>query len=202
MTDSVRLSASRISTAEKCSGFIGASMSTRCQILLILELQGSACHNIFEYLGKNRHKHHYDNILKEGSISGSRAVNKLVQIQAANQDPPVNSTEDLDMIDEFIVNGLKFDFYGDEITNPWKALSEETFDISIDSDGKQYHIYGFIDKLFLYDKGRKALIRDFKTSKKVYTGSELTDNLQNLIYCLAVKKCTQTAKSFKQSFFF
>jgi hypothetical protein len=203
MTDSVRLSASRISTAEKCSWVYWCKYVNKIPDSSNSgAARGSVCHNIFEYLGKNRHKHHYDNILKEGSISGSRAVNKLVHTQAANQDPPVNSIEDLDMIDEFIVNGLKFDFYGDEIKNPWKALSEETFDISIDSDGKRYHIYGFIDKLFLYDKGRKALIRDFKTSKKVYTGSELTDNLQNLIYCLAVKKMYPNCEELQTEFLF
>ena len=45
----------------------------------------------------------------------------------------------------------------------------------------------FIDKLFLYKKKRFAIIRDFKTSKEVFKGKDQTDNLQDLMYSLAVK---------------
>lgn len=166
MSDKVRLSASRISTAEKCSWVywckyknkIPDSSNTGAS-------RGSVCHNIFEYLGKERHNHHYHSILKAQSIKGSKAVSKLVELQASNQDPPVNSLEDLDLIDQFIVNGLNYDFYGADIESPFEAISEKTFDIDVHDGDKKYYIYGFIDKLFLYDKGKRAVIRDFKTSK-------------------------------------
>ena len=154
MSKKVRLSASRISTAKKCSWVywskyvnkIPDSSNTGAS-------RGSVCHNVFEYLGKDRHKKHYDRILEANKVEGSAAVDKLVKIQAANQDPPVDSEDELDLIDKFIVNGLSYDFYGDSKDAPSSAFSEQTFELEVNEDGKNYYIYGFIDKLFLYDKG-------------------------------------------------
>ena len=56
------------------------------------------------------------------------------------------------------------------IKKPTKAISEQEFNLEIKEDGKTYNIRGFIDKLFLYDRGKKALIRDFKTSKQLFKG--------------------------------
>ena len=92
------------------------------------------------------------------------------------------------MVNDMILNGLNYDFFGDESSKPSESISEKSFDISVDEDGKKYKIRGFIDKLFLYKKSGKALIRDFKTSKSVFKGKDLTDNLQDLMYSLAVKK--------------
>lgn len=199
----VRLSASRIGTVEKCSWVYwnkyvqgvpdgsneGAS-------------RGSVCHNVFEYLGKDRHQHHLENVLKYKSINGSEALSRLVKIQASKQNPPVNQDVNLDLMDDFIINGLSYDFYGDTEQKPKLAVSEKVFDLEVNEDGKKYHIYGFIDKLFLYDKGKRAVIRDFKTSKKVYAGKEITDNLQNLMYCLAVKKLYPDCKHLSTEFLF
>jgi hypothetical protein len=203
MSKKVRLSASRISTAKKCSWVywskyvnkIPDSSNTGAS-------RGSVCHNVFEYLGKDRHKKHYDRILEVNKVEGSAAVDKLVKIQAANQDPPVDSEDELDLIDKFIVNGLSYDFYGDSIDIPSSAFSEQTFELEVNEDGKNYYIYGFIDKLFLYDKGERAIVRDFKTSKKIYAGEEVTDNLQNLMYCLAVKKLYPNCKTIQTEFLF
>lgn len=203
MSKNVRLSASRVGTAKKCSWVywskyinkIPDSSNTGAS-------KGSVCHNVFEYLGKDRHKKHYNNILKDNSINGSKAVSKLVEIQASQQDPPVNSKDEMDMIDEFIVNGLRYDFYGNDGGDLSDSFSEQTFELEINEDGKNYYIYGFIDKLFLYDKGKRAVVRDFKTSKKVYAGSEVTDNLQNLMYCLAVKKLYPNCEDIATEFLF
>lgn len=203
MSEPTRLSASRIACAEKCSWVywckylnkIPDSSNTGAS-------RGSVCHNIFEYLGKERHRKHYNSILTANSIDGSKAVKKLVNIQSSQQDPPVDSPEELDLIDQFIVNGLSFDFYGDSEEKPFDAISEKVFELEVNEDDKKYYIYGFIDKLFLYDKGKKAVIRDFKTSKKVYVGSEVTDNLQNLIYCLAVSKLYPQCKDIRTEFLF
>ncbi|MDB4348293.1 PD-(D/E)XK nuclease family protein [bacterium] len=203
MSELTRLSASRISCAEKCSWVywskyrekVPDSSNTGAS-------RGSVCHNIFEFLGKNRHKKHWKNILKHNSIKGSKAVDKLVKIQASKQDPPVDSQVELDLIDEFIVNGLNFDFYGDSKEKTFDSISEKVFELKVNEKDKKYYIYGFIDKLFLYDKGKRAVIRDFKTSKKVYVGSEITDNLQNLIYCLAVSKLYPKCKDITTEFLF
>jgi hypothetical protein len=160
------------------------------------------CHNILEYLGKDRHKKHFDSVIKSGSTKSSKALSKLIKIQSSKQEPPVDGESDLDLIDKFIVNGLNYDFYGMGEGDPIESVSEKVFDLEIEEYGKSYHIYGFIDKLFLYDKGKKAIVRDFKTSKKVYVGSEITDNLQNLMYCLAVKKLYPECEEVRTEFLF
>ena len=203
MSKKVRLSASRIGTAKKCSWVYWSKYVNKIPDGSNTGAsRGSVCHNIFEYLGKDRHKKHFNDILKKGSISGSKAVSKLVSIQASQQDPPVDAKDELDMIDDFIVNGLRYDFYGEDPGNLSKSFSEQTFELEVNEDGKSYYIYGFIDKLFLYDKGKKAVVRDFKTSKKIFKGSEVTDNLQNLMYCLAVKKLYPNCKEIQTEFLF
>ena len=84
--------------------------------------------------------------------------------------------------------GLNFDFFGDTRILPDESISEQEFLLDVDEEGKRYKVLGFIDKLFLYKSAGAALIRDFKTSKSVFKGKDLTDNLQDLIYCLAVKR--------------
>lgn len=203
MSNEVRLSASRISTAQKCSWvYFNKYIEKVPDSSNSGAARGSVCHNIFEYLGKDRHKKHFDAITKGNSISSSKAVHKLVLSQASKQDPRVDNDEDLDLIDKFILNGLNYDFYGDTNQNPFESFSEKVFDLEVNDGDKYYHIYGFIDKLFLYDKGKKAVIRDFKTSKKVYQGAEVTDNLQNLIYCLAVSKLYPKCKNIQTEFLF
>ena len=88
---------------------------------------------------------------------------------------------------DMIFNGLSYDFFGKDLDKPTEEFSEKDFDI-VKSDGDiKYKIRGFIDKLFLYKKQKFALIRDFKTSKDVFKGKDATDNLQDLMYSLAVK---------------
>ena len=110
------------------------------------------------------------------------------QVKKEAEELSVNDKENLDLIDEMIVNGLRCDFFGDENEKPVTAESERFFDLTIDKPelGIRYAIRGYIDKLFVY-KDNSVIIRDFKSSKSVFKGKEITDNLQNLIYCLAVK---------------
>ena len=61
-----------------------------------------------------------------------------------------------------ITKGLFYDFFGGSKTSPTEAISEQKFDIHVKEDGKDYKIYGFIDKLFLYSQEQRAVIRDFK----------------------------------------
>ena len=99
----------------------------------------------------------------------------------------VDDQDNIDLMKEMIYNGLTYDFFGEDLGPPTKEYSEKDFDI-VKNDGKtQYKIRGFIDKLFLYKKQKFALIRDFKTSKDVFKGKDQTDNLQDLMYSLAVK---------------
>ena len=181
-----KLSASRIKVAQTCSWQYWARY--------VLKLpdksndgakRGSICHLVFECLGNPRHKNHYLKILKNKNIFASEAVRKLVMKHAIRE--KVDDQENVSLIKDMTLNGLRYDFFGKDETKPTKAISEKEFNIKIDEDGKKYAIRGFIDKLFLYKRKSLAIIRDFKSSKQVFKGKEITNNLQDLMYCLAVK---------------
>jgi hypothetical protein len=186
MKELTKLSASRIKTAQTCS------WTYWCNYKLKLpdsgndgSSRGTICHNIFELLG-TKHKKEFNKIIKDGTIWNTDIVAKQVKKEA--EDLSVNDAENLALIDEMIVNGLRCDFFGDTEDKPLKAKSEQFFDLEIEKEelGIRYAIRGYIDKLFVY-KDNSVIIRDFKSSKSVFKGKDITDNLQNLIYCLAVK---------------
>jgi len=183
----VILSASKIKTAQSCSWKYWTSYVLKLpQTSNDGASRGWICHLIYELLGEKKHSKHYKSIIKSGTVRASKAVSKLIDYHARKLD--VYDEENLELIDMMTVKGLLFDFFGKDRGTITKSISEHEFNMSIDEDGKKYKIRGFIDKLFLYDRGKKALIRDFKTSKQLFKGKEITDNLQNLMYCLAVKK--------------
>ena len=181
-----KLSASRIKVAQTCSWQYWAKY--------ILKLpdksndgakRGSICHLVFECLGNPRHKKHYTKILRSKNIFASEPVKRLVLKHARKEQ--VDDQENIDLIKDMTLNGLNYDFFGKENGKPTKSISEKEFNIEVDEDGKKYAIRGFIDKLFLYKKKSLAVIRDFKSSKQIFKGKEITNNLQDLMYSLAVK---------------
>ena len=99
----------------------------------------------------------------------------------------MDDNDNLKQIKDMTLSGLEYDFFGKDIATPTRSQSEEEFNINIDEKDKKYAIRGFIDKLFLYKKKKLAIIRDFKSSKQVFKGKEVTNNLQHLMYSLAVK---------------
>ena len=149
---------------------------------------------------RKKHKKHYNSIIKKGTIHASKPVARLALYHARKLE--VSDEENMELIDMMTTKALVFDFFGKERGNPTKSISEYEFNISVDKDGKSYKIRGFIDKLFLYDRGKNALIRDFKTSKQIFKGKEISDNLQNLMYCLAVKNDFSTVKDVEVEFVF
>jgi hypothetical protein len=184
--EKVFLSASRIKVVDQCGWVYW------CKYKLKLPdrsndgaSRGTICHAIFECLGNPRHKKHYDLIVNSKSSFASPSVARMISIYAKKLS--VNDPENLDLIDEMTVNGLLYDFFGRTEDDELEEYSEKSFSISVDEGDRKYNIRGFIDKLFLYKNKSSALIRDFKSSKAVFKGKEITDNLQDLMYCLAVK---------------
>ena len=90
-----------------------------------------------------------------------------------------------------------------QFEKPEEAESERFFDLEIDKPEKgiRYAVRGYIDKLFKY-KDNSVIIRDFKSSKQIFKGKELTDNLQDLLYTLAVKKLFPHFKKRQVEFLF
>ncbi len=182
----VYLSASRIKTAQQCS------WTYWCKYILKLPdrgndgaSKGTICHLLFEVLGVPRRKKYFDKIVKAGSIWCVPSIKRLVLAYANKLG--VNTEEHLEDIDNMVVNGLNFDFFGKEEGDLEEGFSEKAFNLSINNGELAYNIRGFIDKLFLY-KDKTAIIRDFKSSKQKFKGKEITDNMQDLMYCLAIKK--------------
>lgn len=183
-----RLSASRIKTAQSCTWIYW------CKYKLKLPdttndgaSRGTICHLILELLCLPKRKKYYNNIIKNNTIFCEPSVSRLVNIWAKRLN--VSDPDNIELIDSMTINGLQYDYFGKANGKPDKAFSEKDFHIIVDDKDKniKYRINGFIDKLFLYKKNKYAIIRDFKTSKKVFEGKEVDDNLQDLIYSLAVK---------------
>ena len=100
------------------------------------------------------------------------------------------------------LNGLMYDFFGNKYGTPTEVISEKDFEITVQEEDICYKIKGFIDKLFIYGDHGIVLIRDFKTNKKKYEGKEVTDNLQDYMYTLAIRKLYPHLKDIKMEFLF
>jgi hypothetical protein len=201
MTSLNTLSASKIKTLQTCT------WKYWCSYVLKLPQESNSgasrgwiSHLIFELLGEKKHYKKYKKIINSGTTYACPCTHRLIKYHAKKLD--VYNEQDMELIDCFIMRGLLYDFFGKDHKKPSKAISEQDFNLQIEEDGKLYSMRGFIDKLFIYDKGSHALIRDFKTSKQKFKGKEITDNLQNLMYCLAVKKLFPKVKTVDVEFLF
>lgn len=164
-------------------------------------LKGSIVHLVLECLGKKNHKKHYDLILDKGSVSASKAVKKLIHKHMVASNLYENESN-LDDVYDMAFRGLVYDFFGHKLGKPSETISEKEFEIEIKEEDIFYKVKGFIDRLFIYKNKGVILIRDFKTNKKIYEGKEVTDNLQDYIYTLAVKKLYPKYKNIKMEFVF
>lgn len=195
------LSASKIKTLKSCSWLYW------CKYHLKLPdktndgaLKGEIVHLIFECLGIDRHVNHYNTILKKKNVFASKAIKRLVlkHVKAKN----LNNPDHVEDIKEMIYKGLLYDFFGNKYGKPSSVISEKEFEIMVDEDDIKYKIKGYIDKLFIYENKSIVLIRDFKTNKKKYEGKEVTDNLQDNMYTLAIKKLYPELQNIKMEFLF
>ena len=201
MRELTPLSASRIKKAQSCSWSYWASY-----ILKVPDKsndgasRGWICHLIFELLGNPRHKDIYDELILKDDIFACEPIRRLVGYYARKLN--VNDKENLQLINDMTLAGLHFDFFGGARGEPDEAISEQEFNITVDESDKLYRLRGFIDKLFFYKDQKLAVIRDFKSSKAVFKGKELSDNLQDLLYTLAVKKLFPHYKKRQVEFLF
>lgn len=182
------LSASRIKTLQSCSWLYW------CKYKLNLPdpsndgaKRGTVCHFIFELLGKPGREKIHQFIIDNNDVFSHGAIKRLVLKHARQLE--VSDPENLESIRVMILNGLKYDFYGQANGLLSESFSEKDFEIirQDETAGISYKIKGFIDKLFLYKNENLAIIRDFKTSKEKFKGKEISDNLQDYMYNLAVR---------------
>lgn len=181
-----KLSASRIKTAQSCSWLY------HCKYKLKLPdtsndgaSRGTVCHNILELLAKKGRYRYYQQIVKARDVFVIPSIRRLILLYARSLD--VGDEENLELIKSMTLRGILYDFHGKSLGKPTHSFSEKHFQIDVNDGDKKYRINGFIDKLFLYNDSNIAVVRDFKTSKQVFKGKDRTDNLQDLMYSLAVK---------------
>ena len=182
MSDKKILSASRISTLQKCSWSYWCNYHLKIpQTINDGQVRGTVCHLIFECLLNKRHRHHFDKIMEVGNLSESSAILRLIEKGLKREG--FYSEENFDLCCKMIFVGLNLDFFGDTKLDP---LPEEKF--LLEENKPEYKIMGFIDKVIRNPEEKSIKIVDYKTSKRKFKGEELTSNLQAMAYTLAAKR--------------
>lgn len=143
-------------------------------------LKGTVCHTFFECLLHTRHKDVYKVVMKEKTITASKAATKLVK-KLMKKHGLAETEENFKHIDTMIIVGLSNDFY----CKGAKIIGNE-YRFKINNENPKYSIYGTMDKLSVKDG--VLTIEDYKSSKKKYEGDEIKANVQALMYTLAAKK--------------
>lgn len=190
MADTTRpikaLSASRIKTLDSCSWIYW------CNYHLNLpdqqnsgSIMGSALHNVYECLGNPRHKKLYNQLVKGQCMESCPVVHRYLSSYITNRG--LTLEEFGPILDKMLIEGINYDFFGDQKLNakPSESFSEIDFNIEKVEGDISYRIRGFIDKLFLFKDKKESIIRDFKSSKRKFEGKEFIDNVQDLMYRLA-----------------
>ncbi len=178
----LKLSASRISTFQKCSYIYYCKYIEKIpEDTNSGALIGSACHTIFECLLKKKHRHHYDLIMdsKTPSCNNSEPIKRLLKSYIKKNGL---SDDSFFKMDKMILVGLATDFFCEGAD-----LQDPEIEFTIKSDKPKYIVGGFIDKLAIY-KNKLVKIVDYKSSKQKFVGEELSNNLQAYIYSLAAKE--------------
>lgn len=145
--------------------------------------RGSCAHDTFELLGIPKRKKLTEELIKNNTCKKHPALWRFIKNRAEKY--KVGDQENLDIIDGFIITGLKSNFWGPEGTI--HTLIEKDFDIEIEGDGINCRIKGFLDRSFIYKVNNTLYIRcvDFKGSKKKHSEEDLVAG-QALMYQLAL----------------
>lgn len=180
MENKKALSASSIKTLENCSWLYWCQYEQKIpQRTNEGALRGTCVHTVFELLLNPKHRHHYDNIIKAGSIKGSPAICRLV-IKHLRRDK-ILTTTNYDLMDDMILVGLRNDFFGQG--GEGGTLGQPEYRFEIINEEPKYRIRGYIDKMVFYKSGKMKII-DYKSSKQKFTSDELSTNIQSMAYTL------------------
>ncbi len=147
--------------------------------------RGSTCHDVLELLLQPRHHKLYSAAIHHDTCTEVPALWRYLKRVATRYG--VADSKNLEMIDAFMMVALKNEPHGPAGTI--EAFSEREFNISVDQDGKRYNVRGKIDRTFVVkgSDGLVASIVDFKSSKEFFKGDKATDNVQSVIYQIALK---------------
>ena len=178
--EKVKLSASKIKTAEGCSWLYYTKY-----VLKVPDIsnsgasRGTICHLIFELLLTDRHKKYFEDLCSgKAGVIKNPCIHRLILKNAKKL--KVNDEENLDLIYMMIQTGLQSDFFCNG-----SLLVEAESEFKLEEE--DYIINGFIDKLAKFND-TDYKIYDYKSSKAKFSKEEIDFNLQNLMYSLAVFK--------------
>lgn len=184
------LSASKLSTLDECHAKYAYNYIYKCPNVSNTGAQrGLVAHNILEILSNRRHSKIVDKVLKDLTCISHKPLWKLINIYA--QQNNVSDQENLSLIDQFIITGLKTDFYGPKDIKEIEV--ERKFDIEVeDKDrGVLYRINGFIDRInWIEDKKTNTVfadVRDYKSSRDFFDKKKIEENTQAILYQISMK---------------
>ncbi len=192
-----RLSASRIKTFESCSFLYYAKYLEKVPDASNEGAAiGTVVHSLCEILfNKEKYLKLVNKIVKSGkSGKFSKGIKRLIIIKL--KETGFYSESSLEKAYRFLLTALKTDFWIEGATvikQPEKEFLLET---------EKYRLYGLIDKFGLFqdaDGDWRVEIRDFKTSKSLFTEDELKNNIQAYSYLLAVKRSSPEINLLKSS---
>jgi len=175
-----RLSASKIKSYASCSYLaylkyncgLPSSGNTGSRL-------GSVTHSILECLAEPRRKELVNEAIACGKPLSIPCLNRYATILLKRENE--DSLENFDKVDGFLLTALESDFFG-------KGCLEYYTEYEFDINNGLYWIYGFIDRMFIYED--RVRILDFKTSKKKFAkgSDDMEFNVQALMYALVASK--------------
>lgn len=174
----VKLSASRISTALKCSfQYYFKYVVKTPDASNTGAKKGTVTHQILECLLRENRKPIVEIIIKNNDPFCIPSIKRMAEIWARKLE--IFEKDEMAQISKFILTALKIDFYHDGC----KSLEAE-YEFNI--GGENWQAGGFIDKTAIYED--RVKIVDYKTSKSKFKDEELSFNLQNFFYTYAAQQ--------------
>ncbi len=147
--------------------------------------RGSTVHDVLELLLKPRHHKLYSAAIHHDTCTEVPALWRYIVKTAKGYG--VGDTENLEMIDGFMMVALKNEFHGPKGTI--ERFGEREFNIEVNEGGRRWNARGKIDQTFIVkdEHGLIVSVTDFKSSKQKFVGDKVTFNIQSIIYQLALK---------------
>ncbi len=139
------LSASRIKTLQSCSWEFWASYHLNLpNIDNSGNIMGSNCHNVYEFLGKEKRRKYYNKLIETQSLKSVPSIYKysILFLKSRGLDPfkeTITAHGDMephiDLVEKMFLAGLNYDFYGQSLS-PDESHTEIAFDLDIEENGK------------------------------------------------------------------
>lgn len=195
----VPLSASRIKTLDTCAMIYKAKYILKIPepSSTVATAIGSTMHEALELIFK-ADKSMFNKIKKHG-VKKEKELVKLIKEQAEKYELDEGSIE---TVYEMLENVMSDDdFFGDKAGKLAENHAELPFDIIKDTPNGKFRILGYIDRIHM-DEDKHLHIRDYKSSKKVFEGKDLTSNIQGSMYCYAGRELFPESKSSHCEFWF